>query len=170
MGDRIAQLILERIDTPPVQEVQDLAGTERGIGGFGSTGIGSGEKNDIGCTDSGKMNETGQKEQKNEQNENEVKGKTLKGRIGRFSGTRPTRTTQTEMKKTEGSSRLSHERQIISVKQLKKLVKRKTPVFLAVVWGQETRGVNAAVKSESIGLTEGKKRDLMRKTGPKRNF
>ena len=24
MGDRIAQLILERIDTPPVQEVQDL--------------------------------------------------------------------------------------------------------------------------------------------------
>ena len=53
---------------------------------------------------------------------------------------------------------------------MKKLVKRKTPVFLAVVWGQETRGVNAAVKSESIGLTEGKKRDLMRKTGPKRNF
>ena len=26
------------------------------------------------------------------------------------------------------------------------------------------------MKSESIGLTEGKKRDLMRKTGPKRNF
>ena len=24
MGDRIAQLILERIDTPPVEEVQDL--------------------------------------------------------------------------------------------------------------------------------------------------
>ena len=173
MGDRIAQLILERIDTPPVQEVQDLAGTERGTGGFGSTGIGSGEKNDTGCTnsgDSGKMNETGQKEQKNELKENEVKGKTLKGRMGRFSGTRRTRTTQTEKVKTEASSRLSRERQIISVKQLKKLVKRKTPVFLAVVWGQETRGVNAAVKSESIGLTEGKKRDLMRKTGPKRNF
>ena len=171
MGDRIAQLILERIDTPPVQEVQDLAGTERGIGGFGSTGIGSGEKkNDTGCIDSVKMNETGQKERENEQKEKEVKGKTLRGRLGRFSGTRRTKTTQTEQKKTEGSSRLSRERQIISVKQLKKLVKRKTPVFLAVVWGQETRGVNAAVKSESIGLTEGKKRDLMRKTGPKKKF
>ena len=171
MGDRIAQLTLERIDTPPVQEVQDLAGTERGTGGFGSTGIGSGEKKDTGCTDSGRKNETGQKERENEQNEIEVeKGKTLKGRMGKFSGTRRTRTAQTDQVKIEASSRLSRERQIISVKQLKKLVKRKTPVFLAVVWGQETRGVNAAVKSESIGLTEGKKRDLMRKTGPKRNF
>ena len=171
MGDRIAQLILERIDTPPVQEVQDLAGTVRGTGGFGSTGIGSGEKNDTGCKDSGRKNETGQKERENEQNDSEVgKGKTLRGRMGRFSGTRRTRTTQTDQVRTEVSSRLSRERQIISVKQLKKLVKRKTPVFLAMVWGQETRGVNAAVKSESIGLTEGKKRDLMRKTGPKRNF
>ena len=49
-------------------------------------------------------------------------------------------------------------------------MKKKTPVFLAVVWGQERRQVNAAVKTESIGLTEGKKRDLMRKTGPKKNF
>ena len=53
---------------------------------------------------------------------------------------------------------------------MKKLVKKKTPVFLAVVWGQENRTVNAAVKSESIGLTEGKKRDLMKKTGPKKRF
>ena len=139
MGDRIAQLILEQIDTPPVQEVQDLAGTERGTGGFGSTGIGSGEKNDTGCTNSGsigKEKETGQKERTSEQNESEVeKGKTLRGRMGRFSGTRRTRTIQTEKVKTEGSSRLSRERQIIFVKQLKKLVKRKTPVFLAVVWG-----------------------------------
>ena len=71
---------------------------------------------------------------------------------------------------TEGSSRLSHERQIISVKQLKKLVKRKTPVFLAMIWGQENRQVNAAVKTESIGLTEGKRRDLMKKRGPKKKF
>ena len=49
-------------------------------------------------------------------------------------------------------------------------MKKKTPVFLAVVWGQENRKVNAAVKSESIGLTEGKKRDLMKKTGPKKRF
>ena len=30
MGDRIAQLILERIDTPPVEEVQGLDSTVRG--------------------------------------------------------------------------------------------------------------------------------------------
>ena len=44
MGDRIAQLILERIDTPPVKEVQDLTGTVRGVSGFGSTGIESGKQ------------------------------------------------------------------------------------------------------------------------------
>ena len=53
---------------------------------------------------------------------------------------------------------------------MKKLVKKKTPIFLAVVWAQENRKVNGAVKSESIGLTEGKKRDLMKKLGPKKRF
>jgi len=38
-GDRIAQLILERIETPEVMEVEDLDATVRGAGGFGSTGI-----------------------------------------------------------------------------------------------------------------------------------
>ena len=42
MGDGIAQLILEKIDTPPVKEVQDLDETVRGSGGFGSTGVKSG--------------------------------------------------------------------------------------------------------------------------------
>jgi len=37
-GDRIAQLVLERIFTPPVEEVEELSSTERGAGGFGSTG------------------------------------------------------------------------------------------------------------------------------------
>ena len=37
-GDRIAQLILERIDTPSVHEVVDVGATERGHAGFGSTG------------------------------------------------------------------------------------------------------------------------------------
>ena len=36
--DRIAQLILERIATPPVVEVAELTETTRGAGGFGSTG------------------------------------------------------------------------------------------------------------------------------------
>jgi len=38
-GDRIAQMILERITTPECVEVEDLEATERGSGGFGSTGV-----------------------------------------------------------------------------------------------------------------------------------
>ena len=152
MGDRIAQLILEKIDTLPVEEVQGLDDTVRGTGGFGSTGVKSGK-------DTGKKNEMNGKNERTE-----VKNETLKGSN---KGSR----TRTERKKTtEASSRLSRDRQIISVKQLKRLVKEKTLVFLAVVWGQENRKVNAVVKSESIGLIEGKKRDLMKKTGPKKRF
>lgn len=38
-GDRIAQLIIEKIVTPEVVEVNDLDATVRGAGGFGSTGV-----------------------------------------------------------------------------------------------------------------------------------
>ncbi|KZO94920.1 dUTP pyrophosphatase [Calocera viscosa TUFC12733] len=37
-GDRIAQLIIEKIETPAIMEVADLEETLRGAGGFGSTG------------------------------------------------------------------------------------------------------------------------------------
>lgn len=40
-GDRIAQFICERIVYPELEEVEELNGTERGVGGFGSTGSGS---------------------------------------------------------------------------------------------------------------------------------
>ncbi|TXG53126.1 hypothetical protein EZV62_022295 [Acer yangbiense] len=39
VGDRIAQLIIEKITTPDVLEVEDLDSTVRGEGGFGSTGV-----------------------------------------------------------------------------------------------------------------------------------
>jgi len=38
VGDRVAQLIMEKIETPDVEEVEELEATERGEGGFGSTG------------------------------------------------------------------------------------------------------------------------------------
>lgn len=41
VGDRIAQLILEQIMTPEVKEMDELDVTERGSGGFGSTGVAS---------------------------------------------------------------------------------------------------------------------------------
>ncbi|MBV9804181.1 MAG: dUTP diphosphatase [Solirubrobacterales bacterium] len=37
-GDRIAQLVLVKIETPRVVEVQELAVSKRGAGGFGSSG------------------------------------------------------------------------------------------------------------------------------------
>ncbi|XP_030950463.1 deoxyuridine 5'-triphosphate nucleotidohydrolase-like [Quercus lobata] len=39
VGDRIARLIIEKILTPDVIEVEDLDATVRGEGGFGSTGV-----------------------------------------------------------------------------------------------------------------------------------
>ena len=47
VGDRVAQLILERISMADIEEVTDgeLFATERGAGGFGSTGVqGAAEK------------------------------------------------------------------------------------------------------------------------------
>ena len=37
-GDRVAQLLLVRVETPAVVEVEELALSERGAGGFGSSG------------------------------------------------------------------------------------------------------------------------------------
>ena len=37
-GDRVAQLVFARFEAPRVDEVVDLGDTERGAGGFGSTG------------------------------------------------------------------------------------------------------------------------------------
>merc|ERR1740133_343154 len=39
VGDRVAQLVLERIYPPEVKEVDSLEDTARGEGGFGSTGV-----------------------------------------------------------------------------------------------------------------------------------
>ncbi|KAF0982023.1 hypothetical protein FDP41_011884 [Naegleria fowleri] len=38
-GDRIAQFVIEQIALPDIVEVDDLDETERGAGGFGSTGV-----------------------------------------------------------------------------------------------------------------------------------
>ena len=39
-GERIAQLVFARFEAPQVVEVDDLSETDRGAGGFGSTGTG----------------------------------------------------------------------------------------------------------------------------------
>ena len=37
-GERIAQLVFARFEAPQIEEVEELSATERGEGGFGSTG------------------------------------------------------------------------------------------------------------------------------------
>ena len=39
LGDRIAQLIIEKITDTVIEEVENLDDTARGAGGFGSTGV-----------------------------------------------------------------------------------------------------------------------------------
>ena len=39
-GDRVAQLVFARFEAPVVEEAKDLGVTDRGAGGFGSTGRG----------------------------------------------------------------------------------------------------------------------------------
>lgn len=39
-GDRIAQLVFQRFETPVLDEVEEVSATLRGEGGFGSTGTG----------------------------------------------------------------------------------------------------------------------------------
>jgi dUTP pyrophosphatase len=38
-GDRIAQLVIQRIETVEWNVVEDLGSSDRGLGGFGSTGV-----------------------------------------------------------------------------------------------------------------------------------
>ena len=38
-GDKIAQMLIQKIECPEIEEVQELSDTKRGKGGFGSTGI-----------------------------------------------------------------------------------------------------------------------------------
>lgn len=38
-GEKIAQLVIQRVETAAITEVDDLGATERGSGGFGSTGV-----------------------------------------------------------------------------------------------------------------------------------
>lgn len=42
-GDRIAQLICERIEYPEIEEVESLDDTVRGSNGFGSSGVKKGD-------------------------------------------------------------------------------------------------------------------------------
>ena len=39
VGDRIAQMLIQKVENPEIEEVSELSETKRGEGGFGSTGV-----------------------------------------------------------------------------------------------------------------------------------
>ena len=38
-GDRVAQMVINKVETPIIELVEEIESTQRGIGGFGSTGV-----------------------------------------------------------------------------------------------------------------------------------
>ncbi len=38
-GDQIAQMLIQKVESPKIEEINELDDTERGEGGFGSTGV-----------------------------------------------------------------------------------------------------------------------------------
>ena len=69
VGDRITQLILEKIKTPAIKKVIVLSATDRGSRGFGSTGLQS----------SGSSSSVIQKENQGEKSEKVQKERMLEG-------------------------------------------------------------------------------------------
>ena len=55
-GDRVAQVIIEKITETEIIEVEDLNVTDRGSGGFGSTGIKKLEENQMPCENNLSLN------------------------------------------------------------------------------------------------------------------
>ena len=204
VGDRIAQMILEQIKTPKVEEQPNLDQTERGEKGFGSTGTKE-LKNELGQEKSGQKNESGENEIGTVQGENvnqivkhtvnnqgvikdvivkdDGNVKETKASDAGKSGQQSSHQSKFMKIKSETPghpkisnlktvSRVSRQRQIISIKKMKKLVKQKEPVFMAVVWAQKRDEpcAKAAAVSTSQGLTERKKRLIMKEVDPKKRF
>ena len=152
MGDRIAQLVFEKIKTPEIKEVTELEGTDRGSKGYGSSGISAG------------INEDHHKSIQNVQSMTNQDVKT-----GQWTG------------EANKPNRLAQARKIISVRQIQKLAKGDNPVFLAIIRTSETSPEQMTRRDKRIhrrvarlaaahGLTESQKRMMNKETGPNKNI
>ena len=103
MGDRIAQLVFEKIKTPEIKEVTELEGTDRGGKGYGSSGVSA---------------EINKDHHQSAQNAISVTNQDFKTMQGNREVNKP--------------SSLVQARKIISVRQMQKLAKGENPVFLAI--------------------------------------
>ena len=175
-GDRIAQLILKKIETPVVQEVQELSESQRGTSGFGSTGLeqsSSKQSNSKQITVSMNVNLQDQDQ-------------AVKVKFNIHSAQSPSRVNS--LKHLSGSneahilsqSKASRHRDFISVKTVKKLSKRDIPMSVAIVRqvgsvqqqkfkkGRFNKSLYCNMNAQ--GQKEGVKRQEMKLRGPKKDF
>ena len=109
IGDKIAQIIFEKIKTPKIKETDRLEETGWGDKGYGSTGINSGQ-----LDEDQSIKPKMQKTNEDKQNETQIKNEVI--RVAK-----------------NQRSQLEEARQIISARQLQKLAKNDSPIFLAII-------------------------------------
>ena len=151
MGDRIAQLILEEIKTPKIKETNELEGTRRGTGSYGSTNVSTTERNEdaVVGTHSIKDQMNGRPEKNDDSEKNE-------------------------------QTPLSQSRQIITARQMQKSAKGDNPVYLAIVRktndapkvkkGNKRSSAHAAQFVAAHGMIEANKRSINKGVGPKKDI
>ena len=165
MGDKIAQLIFEKIKTPTIIDADSLEETKRGNKGFGSTGINSEDQKNISQSPDQKSDQISSADQSSESAPDRKCVKQLKNK---------------PIPHIIERSQASKTRQIITARQIQKLAKQGHPVFLAVVRPAyevpQIRRKRGGSKKSPIyvatahGMTEGKKRKISKETGPKKEF
>ena len=158
MGDRIAQIIFEKIKTPQIKELDSLEGTDRGAGGYGSTGKDAVQQNKEITQDPSLMT-------RNDQMDNSVESKM-----------KPKGMNDAVKDKTP----LSQSRRLITARQLSKLAKGDNPVFLAIVRSTDEApqmknrnkrsSARVAQFAAAHGMSEGRKRSINKKEGPNKNI
>ena len=156
MGDKIAQLIFEKIKTPVLKEVDSLEDTNHGNKGFGSTGIKT----------------TSESESIQSVTKISDDQAVQDSRISKISMNEPI----PHVKKRSQTTKARH---IMSARQMQKLIKNDEPVFLQVVRASDNfvllgrknqRSPNYAAVNSAHGMTEGQRRKINKESGPKKNI
>ena len=152
MGDRIVQIIFEKMKTPRIKETNDLRETDRGNKGYGSSGISAGK----------------------DENLNKLKDDTIAA-LDQDIKTKP-------LNKIEAKpNQLAQARGIISARQIQKLAKEDYPIFLAIERVNEDPHERMTRKDKRIhcraaklaaahGLIESQKRMMNKEIGPVKNI
>ena len=175
MGDKIIQLIFEKIKTPAIVETNSLEETGRGDKVFGSTGINSVGQQIISHSPNQKSESDQSFKPKADQINSEVQSSDSaqdKKYMKQFKSE--------PIPHVNVRSQASKTRQMITARQIQKLAKQGQPVYLAIVrpthdvpltrrkrGGNKNSPVHAAA---AHGMTEGQKREISKETAQRRSL